>query len=211
MLKRFFYASASILILAVSYDLGATRAHAQAQRRAPAGLATGAVAASSAKTASGDPTLLLVQKDYQAGVITLADPSAFLGGTLPTPGKVGEIAVTQAILSLGDQVPLPVYSDGVVAAESEVFWTVQLWQAHFLASEFCGLFDPHYTGGDFVSAGFTGRTFSDKGGRIWSEATCLGGWTPHDVTVLVTAIAVRGGATPAAQQSWGKLKASYRK
>jgi hypothetical protein len=39
-------------------------------------------------------------------------PSNTLFGHLPQPGAVGELAVAQGIISVGDDVPLPTYADG---------------------------------------------------------------------------------------------------
>src|SRR5580765_7581707 len=61
----------------------------------------------------------------------VSGPASVTLGHLPAAGAVGEVAITQAVLSVGDLVPLPKYADGSQAAESDVFWTFQLSSAEF--------------------------------------------------------------------------------
>lgn len=74
-------------------------------------------------------------------------------GHVPPSGTVGEVAVTQAIISVGEQVPLPTYADGSQAQEGEEFWTTQLWLAEF--PDASGIV--RYLDGDHAVATFNGR------------------------------------------------------
>jgi hypothetical protein len=130
-------------------------------------------------------------------------PSATILGHLPSAGAVGEVAVAQATLSSGDQVPLPTYADGTPAAESEVFWTSQLWRADFSADGIV-----RYESGDHLVATFNGRQLISVEGQINT-----GGPVPPtaaNVQVLVTAVAIRSAATPTTRATIGSLKARYR-
>jgi len=112
------------------------------------------------------------------GIATnVTSPSQEILGNVPRAGTVGEVAVEQKVISLGEQVPLPTFPDGTQATESEIFWTVQLWQATFNAmTENDRLGDASLT--------FSGRTF--MGANIqW------GRFLPTDAKVLVNVVAVR--------------------
>lgn len=133
----------------------------------------------------------------------LGTPAAAILGHLPAAGSVGEVAVAQGILSVGDQVPLPAYADGMPAAESEVFWTSQLWRAEFFADGIV-----RYQSGDHLTATFNGRQLASVDGQINT-----GGSVPPSATnvrVLVTAVAVRSATTPTTRQTFGCIKARYR-
>lgn len=130
-------------------------------------------------------------------------PSAAILGHLPTAGAIGEVAISQAILSVGDQAPLPTYADGTAAAEGEVFWTSQLWRAEFFADGIV-----RYESGDNLVATFSGRQLISVQGQINT-----GGPVPPiatNVQVLVTAVAVRFTTTPTSRASIGSIKARYR-
>ena len=140
------------------------------------------------------------------------DPASLIHGSLPGPGPFDQIAVEQHVLqNKGDVVPLPTYADGTTALESEVFWTVHLWNATFSA-DWCP-FPAKYISGDMVRVGFDGRTYTGGFGALENTYLCAGqfGAQAHDVAVLVTVIAVRKAfpvgtsATP-----WGRLKVRYR-
>ena len=108
----------------------------------------------------------------------VSSPRQELFGELPKSGMVGEVAVEQKVVSLGQMVPLPTFADGTQATESEIFWTVQLWQATFDA---IGQLDRI---GD-ASVTFAGRTFL-RADIQW------GNWlSPKDAQILVTVVAVR--------------------
>jgi hypothetical protein len=62
-------------------------------------------------------------------------PSSEILGHPPRVGATGEIAVMQGIISVGGEVPLPVFADGSQAQEGEVFWTAQLWLAEFFSPQ----------------------------------------------------------------------------
>jgi hypothetical protein len=129
-------------------------------------------------------------------------PGAAVLGHLPPIGAVGEVAVAQGILSVGDQVPLPLYADGISASEGEVFWTSQLWRA-----EFDGEGIVRYQSGGHIVATFNGRQL------VGVEGQTNTGGLAHlaiNVQVLVTAVAIRSGTTPAARHTIGRVKARYR-
>lgn len=139
-------------------------------------------------------------------------PSAVLSGTLPAPGQIGEVAVTQAVLAPGDLVPLPQYADGTQAAEGEIFWTAHLWYARWIHA-LCSLGEIPYETGDRVDYGFSGRALSVSSVLSPNILNCFGhnGFAADEVRVLVTVIAVRqSGPTPAALKSWGQVKSIYR-
>ena len=110
---------------------------------------------------------------------SVTSPSQQVLGNLPRAGTVGEIAVEQKVISLGEQVPLPKFADGTQATESEIFWTVQLWQATFASAmeELDKINDANLT--------FSGRTFT--GAEIeWGRSR-----SPMDTKILVNVVAVR--------------------
>ena len=129
-------------------------------------------------------------------------PSAAIFGHLPSAGAVGEVAVAQAILSVGDHVPLPIYADGTSASEGEVFWTSQLWRA-----EFDGEGIVRYQSGDHIAATFNGRQLISVDGQINTGGLAH---LANNVQVLVTAVAIRSGTTPTARHTIGSIKARYR-
>lgn len=107
----------------------------------------------------------------------VATPRETIFGSVPNSGMVGEIAVVQGILAIGDLVPLPVYSDGSQATESEIFWTAQLWCAKFDI-------DRQLACVGNASAEFAGRRLT--GARVgWGDGPAM------DVKVLVNVVAVR--------------------
>jgi len=131
-------------------------------------------------------------------------PTSAIFGHLPNAGAVGEVAVAQAILSVGDHVPLPTYADGIQAQENEMFWTTQLWLAKFNADGIV-----RYSGGDQAVATFDGREFIAATAKINGGAPLPPSTT--DVQVLVNVVAVRSSATtPTRRQSLGGVKARYR-
>jgi hypothetical protein len=110
---------------------------------------------------------------------SVTSPSQQILGNLPRAGTVGEVAVEQKVISLGEQVPLPTFPDGTQATESEIFWTVQLWQATFASAmeELDKINDANLT--------FSGRTFT--GAEIhWGRSS-----SPMDTKILVNVVAVR--------------------
>ena len=133
----------------------------------------------------------------------LGTPSAVILGHLPAAGAVGEVAIRQTLLAVGDQVPLPAYADGTTATEGEVFWTSQLWRAEFFADGIV-----RYESGDHLVATFSGRQLISVQGQINT-----GGPVPPTATnvqVLVTAVAVRSATTPTTRATIGSIKARYR-
>lgn len=130
-------------------------------------------------------------------------PGAAIFGQLPAAGAIGEVAIAQAILSVGDQVPLPTYADGTPASESEVFWTTQLWRAEFFADGIV-----RYESGDQLVATFNGRQLVGVQGQINTGSPVPP--TATNVQVLVTAIAVRSATTPTTRATIGSIKARYR-
>lgn len=130
-------------------------------------------------------------------------PSAAILGHLPSAGAVGEVAVTQAIISVGNQVPLPSYADGTPASEGEVFWTTQLWRAQFFADGIV-----RYQWGDHVVATFNGRQLVGIEGQINTGNPAPP--TTADAQVLVNVVAVRSATTPTTRSSLGSIKARYR-
>jgi hypothetical protein len=133
----------------------------------------------------------------------LGTPGAAIFGHLPSAGVVGEVAIAQAVLSIGDQVPLPTYADGTPATESDVFWTSQLWRAEFFADGIV-----RYQSGDRVVATFNGRQLANVEGQINTGGPVPP--TPSNVQVLVTAVAVRSATTPTTRATIGSIKARYR-
>jgi hypothetical protein len=137
-----------------------------------------------------------------------------LNGNAPAPGTIGEVAISEAILRPGDQVPLPTYADGSHATENEIFWTTHLWVAHF--PEFpCEDTTPRYKPGDFCAGGFTGRTWGGGGAALNNDGSAGGNGQctarSNNVEVVVTVIAVRAlNPTRAPSSSWGHLKSIYR-
>lgn len=132
----------------------------------------------------------------------VGSPGASILGHLPSAGAVGEVAIAQAILSIGDQVPLPTYADGTPASESEVFWTIQLWRVEFPADGIV-----RYQTGDRVIATFNGRQLVGVEAQINTGNPVP---TTGNVQVLVTAVAVRSATTPTTRATIGSLKARYR-
>jgi hypothetical protein len=108
----------------------------------------------------------------------VANPRETVFGSVPRSGMLGEVAVMQSVVSIGDLVPLPSYADGSQATESETFWTAQLWRANF------------YINGQLedcvrdASAMFVGRQLT--GANIgWGRGPAM------DVQVLVHIVSVR--------------------
>ena len=138
-------------------------------------------------------------------------PQAVLFGNLPAGGAQGEIGIAQAVLNLGDLVPLPTYADGTTATESEIFWTVHL--SHASWDPLITFLPKNYTEGDGCGVEFTGRTYS-SGYAITDNQTQYGaerGAPARNVKVLVTVVALRNlPPTPTTKKSWGRLKAGYR-
>ena len=81
--------------------------------------------------------------------------SNWLFGNPPQSGVMGEVAIAQQVLSVGDYVPLPTYADGTQATDGEVFWTAHLWLASWTGSLWP--FDDRYLPGDGSGAAFQGR------------------------------------------------------
>jgi hypothetical protein len=145
----------------------------------------------------------------------VASPGAAIMGHLPVPGAVGEVAVTQAVISVGDEVPLPTYADGTKAQDNEVFWTAQLWRADFPEEEIT-LRHTIYRPGDQAVATFNGRQFVSAEAHI--DGAIL---VPqlHDFQVLVNVFAFRvhdhrriksSSLMPLRPESIGGIKARYR-
>jgi hypothetical protein len=107
----------------------------------------------------------------------VATPERTVFGTVPKGGMVGEIAVQQSLLSIGDLVPLPTFADGSQATESEIFWTAQLWHASFDVSRQLDV-------PGNASATFAGRQLT---GADLSWGCCAA----TDVQILVNVVAVR--------------------
>jgi len=145
----------------------------------------------------------------------VTSPSAAIIGHLPESGAVGEVAVTQAVISVGDEVPLPTYADGTKAQDSEVFWTAQLWKADFPEDDIKLRHSP-YSPGDQAVATFNGRQFASAEAHI-SGAILVP--QLHDFQVLVNVFAFRvhdhrriksSSLAPLRHQSIGGIKARYR-
>lgn len=173
------------------------------------------VAALAPRTASAQVFWQFSQDGLPRYIFTLSavgvptDPlGGEINGTTPPRGTIGEIAIAEAVLQPGEQVPLPVYADGTSASENEVFWTAHFWRADFLEHPGYDT-SPRYNVGDHCQGGFTGRTW---GGGEAAIGTNSGINAPRAAfSVMVTVIAVRSAApTPAARQPWGSLKAKYR-
>ncbi|MCC6650497.1 MAG: hypothetical protein IT348_05045 [Candidatus Eisenbacteria bacterium] len=141
----------------------------------------------------------------------LSSPSQLLFGALPTGSRTGEVAIAQAVLNPGDMVPLPKYLDGTEASESEIFWTVQLWQAkfpHYMNRHYMPTGDPNVTG-DHVTIGFSGRTYG--GGYSILAPYFFPSQETRDISVAVTVIAVRQSATTAERPTtFGSVKVQSR-
>jgi hypothetical protein len=132
--RKFFYVCAGLLMLALSYHMGAGRASAQS---------------------------------------VAAPETVVLAGTLPDGGTI----------------PLPHYSDGMVALESECKWIVSV---NFATAN-----------GGYMQ-GFSCSTT----GRVVSVS--VGGSNPLPTVANYMIIATRGALpTPTQQQSWGQLKGRY--
>ena len=132
-------------------------------------------------------------------------PTAVLYGHPPAPGVVGEIAMTQAVIKAGQEIPLPQYADGSVASEDEVFWTVHLWQARW-NSIVNGFVTYSVDGADVIFSGrlMTGTSASIGGLGSASEVT-------NDLDVLVTVFAIRKAQpVEVTRKSLGDLKKDYR-
>jgi len=116
-------------------------------------------------------------------------------GAVPAGPGTGEVKVQTYAMTHGDDVPLPVYdSDGLPAAENEIFWSIALERAD------C----PTHPPSSVIIVDFTGRTLAAD----WSSCHNPG---PTDLSFRVTVVAVRGaGATAAEGTSFGRLKADYR-
>jgi len=108
----------------------------------------------------------------------VATPQQTVFGSVPGAGVVGEVAVQQSLLSIGDLVPLPIFADGTQAIESEIFWTAQLWHASFEVERPWS----QYPGN--ASATFAGRQLT---GADLSWGCC----PARDVQILVNVVAVR--------------------
>ncbi len=108
-------------------------------------------------------------------------------GAVQAPSPT-EVAALTGVLNDGETIPLPIYSDGTVASESECRWTVSL--------NFCAIGSPQ-----FIGCGTTGRVVSVSGGSLG---------TPNRVNFMI--IAVRGAASPTATRptSLGQVKNLYR-
>jgi hypothetical protein len=144
--------------------------------------------------------------------ITQSSAANLVHGTLPGSGPVDQVAVAQYILHTGELVPLPTYPDGTTALESEIFWTVHLWNANF-SKDFCA-FPPRYTTGDQLSVGFNGRQYTGGFGVMENTDNCGPGHfgvQSHDVSVVVTVVAVRSSQPVlTGRKSFGNVKARYR-
>jgi hypothetical protein len=130
------------------------------------------------------------------------DPRKVVLGHPPHPGTVGEVVVAQSILVPGDELPMPVYADGTLADEEDVFWTAQLWLAEFNEDGVV-----RYQTGDHAVATFEGRRLVATSAAINSGDRAQ---STSNVQVLVNVIAVRSSTTQAPRQSFGGLKARYR-
>lgn len=107
----------------------------------------------------------------------VSSPRETIFGTLPNSGMVGEVAVTQSVLSIGDLVPLPSFADGSRATDSEIFWTAQLWQADFEIDR---------------QLSFVGDASASFAGRQLIGANVYWGYSPPlKVLVLVNVVAIR--------------------
>jgi len=106
----------------------------------------------------------------------VSSPRQLIYGSPPTSGMVGEFAMVQGVLSVGQMVPLPTFADGTQATEAETFWTAQLWRADF----------PSVRELDHI--GDASATFS---GRMLTGANVSWGYLSPNVQVLVNVMAVR--------------------
>lgn len=171
----------------------------------------------SATTAKAQLVWSFDQHDNSSAPVTMGisqiNPASLIHGTLPRAGPYDQIAVEQHVLHPGDMVPLPMYPDGSTAAESEIFWTVHLWNANF-SKDFCA-FPARYITGDNCSVGFNGRQYVGGSGVMENTDDCgsgVHGVQAHDVDVLVTVFAARASIpVPVKSGSVGQLKAKYRR
>jgi hypothetical protein len=149
-MKRFFYASAAVLMLAIGCQFGAKLARAQAS-------------------------------------------------STSTIAQAGEVAVLTGVLPSGATIPLPTYSDGTQALESECHWLVSINTASFGGASAAASLEKCFTQGRVITA-------------YWcTQGNCGGGGDPWFATANYMIIAVRSGApTPARAGTWGELKARYR-
>lgn len=134
-LKRVYYASASVLVLALAYHLGAQTASAHDQSTAP------------------------------------------------------EVVVLSGVVDDGGTIPLPTFTDGTVADESECQWIVS----------------PHWVWGLAGSAYFT--CFTHDGRQV--EVHANGGGGPSQANFMIIGIRT-STPTPVQGQTWGATKAKYR-
>lgn len=146
----------------------------------------------------------------------VASPGAAIMGHLPQPGAVGEVAVTQSVISAGDEVPLPTYADGTEAQDSEVFWTAQLWKADFPV-EIISLRHTAYWPGDQAVATFNGRQLVSAEAQINNGRTTAPPLNNFQVLVNVFAFRLHdhrriksSAVAPLPPQSIGGIKARYR-
>ena len=118
-----------------------------------------------------------------------------LYGAPPAAAGTGEVVVESHVLADGELVPLPVYpSDGAVAAETEVFWTVAL------ESAVC----PTHPPSSSIEVLFSGRELVAE----WSSCHNPG---PTDLRFRVTVVAVRAaGSVGVEDRGFGAVKSGYR-
>lgn len=154
---------------------------------------------------------------WTMGANTPADPTvtpqSLLFGNIPPSGTAGEIAIQQAIIRQGEEVPLPVFPDGTVAETHEIFWTATLWQAQFESMP-CLIF-PQMRDGDACEVEFTGTMLTTAQVVISNQVYCVQnappGWFAYDVQILVNVVAVRPfSPIPVESTSFGKLKTRFK-
>jgi hypothetical protein len=116
-------------------------------------------------------------------------------GTLPSTPGTGEVKVEQHVLSDGEVIPLPAFdSDGRVALDGELFWTVALEAA------ICDYQPPSSA----IEVRFVGRTLQGE----WSSCHNPG---PTDLRFRVTVVAVRGpDPTAVESETFGRAKSRFR-
>ena len=130
-------------------------------------------------------------------MLTLAWYSGTHDAHAQTGGAVNptEVATLSGVISNGETIPLPVYSDGSTALESECRWLV--------STNLIGCPGTSYA--QVTVCNTTGRVVNS-----YCEFSSGGGPTGVPANYLIIATRGSGGATPAHVESMGGLKAKYR-
>jgi hypothetical protein len=143
--------------------------------------------------------LFLLAMSYHLG--------ASAAGAAAPVAQPSETAMLSGVIHSGQTIPLPVYSDGTTALESECAWTVS--PAFYSGSDnWCYTADAFIVGEPAAYVDHDNTAFYNAHrGRV-VNAGGGAGW-PLDANYII--IATRGASqpTPTLQQSWGQLKSRY--